>query len=232
MHFINDNRMYIGKREIKGWARSGRFIFKYFKVEYSLFNNRCAIGFDVNDEDLTFNICIPYLISLYFSTNLIRGKDRELEVYVYDWSIWWKLWASNMDWNYKVPKWRDSCFHILDFLFGKNKYNREIIEERDVLIPMPEGNYEAHIKLCKDTWKRPIGFTKTILRIDAQIPKGIPHAGKGENSWDCGDDATFGMCCQAKSIAEGIGEIVKNSIKTRIKYGGWNDYVWKWKRSK
>ena len=227
LHFVNDNQKHIGKKTVYGWPSSGRLYWGKFCFSYSLFASFCDVGFDISDEDLTMKIGIPYIVSLWLSTELIRGQGhKELSLKIHDWSIWWNLWTSSMEWSSQTPRWRNGCFHILDFLFGKNKYVREIIEERDVQIPMPEGNYDAHIKFCKDVWKRSRGFSKTILRIDADIPKGIPHAGKGENSWDCGDDATFGMCCTANSIVEGVGEIVKSCLKTRVRCGGWRDYKW------
>jgi hypothetical protein len=68
-------------------------------------------------------------------------------------------------------------------------------------VPMPEGNYFA-------TWteKRYVKrYTGRLGRlrdrvagprqhslVDLDIPGGIPHEGKGENSWDCGMDGLFG----------------------------------------
>ena len=95
-----------------------------------------------------------------------------------------------------------------------------------MLIPMPEKSYEATIQLCEDTWKRPRWFAKTITRIDAKIPEGIPHEGKGENEWDSGGDRTYGMCCPAKDIFDGVGKIVADCLRTRVRHGGWKDYKW------
>jgi hypothetical protein len=64
------------------------------------------------------------------------------------------------------------------------------------------------------------------MRVDLKIDKGIPHAGKGENSWDCGDDATYGMCCAVKNIAEGVGVLVGSVLHDRVKYGGYGDWLW------
>ena len=37
MYFINDNRRYVGKKTITGWAKSGRLIVGSFTFSYSLF---------------------------------------------------------------------------------------------------------------------------------------------------------------------------------------------------
>ena len=92
----------------------------------------------------------------------------------------------------------------------------------------PEGTYQAHAVLEELVWSRPRWFKERMTRVDFEIPNGIPHAGKGENSWDCGDDATFGMSTgECKSIPEGIGKLVGSCLQTRIRYGGWGDYEWK-----
>ena len=48
----------------------------------------------------------------------------------------------------------------------------------------------------------------------------IPVPGKGENSWDCGEDATFSLSCPSTTISEAIGEMVKSCMRTRERYAG------------
>jgi hypothetical protein len=57
------------------------------------------------------------------------------------------------------------------------------------------------------------------MQADVKIPGGIPHQGKGENAWDCGDDATFGLGCSARTVPEAIGEVVAVCLKDRRSYG-------------
>lgn len=186
-----------------------------FEVLLGRFAFRMALSGDC------ISLAIP-LFTIYISWN--DNSDKEISFYIYEWTIWWNLWTSTMEWSSKTPRWRHGCWCIPDTFLGRKKYLREIIEERTVQIPMPEGCYEANIKLCKDTWKRPLWFADSIMRIDADIPKGIPHSGKGENSWDCGEDGCFGMCCPANTIAEGVGEIVGSVLKDRVRYGGWQEW--------
>ena len=57
---------------------------------------------------------------------------------------------------------------------------------------MPEGKYPAHVKRERRTWKRPRWFTPLVRGYwDVDVESGIPVPGKGENSWDCDDDAIF-----------------------------------------
>ena len=192
------------------------------KVEKHFGTKFCQIGF-IAEEDYVLTICFPPF-SLYFIWDARKHLNKEIKLSIHDWSIWWNLWTDSMGWKSTTPKWRNGYFHILDFLLGKAEYSSKTVEERDVEIPMPEKNYPAHIKLNEDTWKRPRWVAKTIKRIDAKIPDGIPHEGKGENSWDCGEDCCLGMFAPANSIAQGVGIIVGSVLHDRVKYGGWKDW--------
>ena len=208
---------------------SGRIFFKHWHIEYHFWSTHCHIYFERGGygDNYVFSFAIPP-IAIWLCWGITYKENREISLKIHNGCLWWNFWTDSNEWNSKTPKWRRECFHIDDFFLGKPKYSREIIEERDVEIPMPEGCYKAHIKLCEDTWTR--RWTKKIIkRIDADIPNGIPHEGKGENSWDCGIDGCFGMCAPAKSIAEGVGIIVGSVLHDRIKYGGWND--WKWNKT-
>lgn len=119
-------------------------------------------------------------------------------------------------------------------MFGRAKYSEKVLQEGGVTIDMPEGIYQATFKRFISYWKRPrLPFTESIHRISMDIPVGIPHEGKGENSWDMGMDATFGVTMPVEE-GESIYEIAKrfamSCLKTRQKYGSLSspDYA-KWK---
>lgn len=123
---------------------------------------------------------------------------------------WW--WRMSMYW-YNLP--------------GRPVCKTEVLEERDVMIPMPEKSYPAQAKLMLYSWTRPFWFTKHLKRVQIDIPSGIPFPGKGENSWDCGDDAAYGMTTgECRSIAEGIGMLVGSVLNDRVRYGGWGNFNW------
>jgi hypothetical protein len=95
----------------------------------------------------------------------------------------------------------------------------------ECMIPMPEGTYRAtweketrtrrYVRWpgkVRNYWQRP----HTSVTLD--IPGGIPHWGKGENSWDCGMD---GLCgCGGSTLEEAIGRAVSSSLRDRERYGG------------
>ena len=157
------------------------------------------------------------------------SASRHISFSIHDWALWWDLWRDPMaGWSREVPKWRHGSFHPIDTVFGRTKCETTTLETRNVVVPMPEKSYPATAELVEYAWKRPRWFTtKRMKRVQIEIPGGIPHAGKGENSWDCGDDATFGITTGAcASIPEGIGILVGSCLRTRVKYGGWSDYTW------
>ena len=82
-------------------------------------------------------------------------------------------------------------------------------------------SYRAALKLEECEWKRP-RWPWPVRRRTASIdvPKGIPHQGKGENSYDCGEDATFGLGCEAWTVDEAISKMVASVLKSRAKYDG------------
>lgn len=192
----------------------------------------CSINFNNHgyENDRTFTLAIPYLF--YFSIGYPAKKyptwdgKREISLSFHSNSLWWQFWSDPDCWSSKDSKWRRGAFHLDDFFLGKSKFSEEFLEERNVLIPMPEKSYEATAKLTLDTWTRPRWFKKQIKRIHIEIPEGIPFEGKGENSWDCGKDATFGITCPAESIPEGVGTLVGSVLRSRVKNGGWSDWTW------
>lgn len=154
-------------------------------------------------------------------------NGRKIGISFHNGTFWFSLWEDPMEWSHDDPKWWKFNFTPMDFFFGRSKYSEESVQEGDAVIEMPEGPYKATYKKFISYWKRPrYLFSKQLLRISIDIPVGIPHPGKGENSWDCGMDATFGVTMSIKGN-ETIGEIcerlVIDNLKIRRKYGSVND---------
>lgn len=154
------------------------------------------------------------------------GDDREIEISFHNGAVWWRFWTDPMSWSSKTPKWRHGSLNFVDLLLGRTNCEHHPLEVRDVLIPMPEGSYPATAKLEEWTWRRPRWFAKTLKRVTIDVPKGVPVPGKGENSWDCDDDAIFGTTVQAASIAEGVGHLVGSALRSRVRHGGYSDWTW------
>ena len=193
---------------------------------------RVGISFE---EGVNFRIGV--FIQLFLSFNFkrlnswlykkgIEGKELEFNIGFLDGlSMSLNLMSDDsMSWGRGRWKW---YWNITDRIKGKVEVLKKIIEERDILVPMPEKSYNAHAVLADWTWKYQRWFPMTVRRCEINIPEGLPHAGKGENSWDCEDDATFSMTTgKVRNIPEAIGRLVGSTLHTRIKNGGWGDYKW------
>jgi hypothetical protein len=192
------------------------------------------------DEGLGFGFrfSVP-LLTLYFSIDSFRPvaalarwllrnagcEDREISWSVHDWAIWWSVWRDSSSWSSTVPYWRSGSFHIDDFVLGKAKYSSRVLSEQAVKIAMPEGSYDATVKIEERSWKRPRWFVRRIVGADVKIPAGIPFPGKGENSWDCGQDAVYGQSNQASTVEGAVAAVVESVLRSRRRYGGSVDWA-------
>jgi hypothetical protein len=118
-------------------------------------------------------------------------------------------------------------FYFLDWLFGRRKYSEENISE-PVSVPIeihPDTTllgrkYSAKVRLYRATWKRPRSSRiDTIGRADVELETPIPIPGKGENSHDQGDDATYSLTCTADTPEQAIGRLVSGIVSRRKEYG-------------
>lgn len=191
-----------------------------------------SIGFDVGgdgDNDFLIYFC-PCFFSIYLGVEGLKyglgwkwlpDYGRECSLRVHHWAVWINPWSREHEWRSEDPWWiRGLVIHLDDLIFGRDKYSEHDLETRAVLVPMPEGSYKATARLFESTWARPRWFARRLLRVELDIKGGIPHEGKGENSWDCGEDATFGTTCPAETIEEGIAKLVESVLESRHRRGG------------
>lgn len=153
----------------------------------------------------------------------------EIDVFALDLgsTIRWKVWLDGMQTTipgtYKrAPGWRDGHIDLVDLLLGRTIYESVTLKEGiEVGIPLPEKTYPATAKLEVATWKRPRWpFTTRRESVWLEIPPpGLPHSGKGENSWDCGDDGIYGIGSDSHSLPKAIGHAVARTLEAREKYG-------------
>lgn len=148
------------------------------------------------------------------------GDPHSIGIRIFSSAIWWSLWENEHQSSSRDPWWQRGNIHLDDFFLGKRRSERTKLEEKDVVIPLPEGSYPAHCTLEKMTFRRPRWFTETYYFAKIEVPQGIPHEGKGENSWDCGEDRTYGISCPAKTYEEAIGTLVESVLRDRRKYDG------------
>jgi hypothetical protein len=219
-HLRSGKRNRVVSTEVNWWARF------------------CHIGVEVGDEGWEFSLAFPPLaVWLQFDLGwwVPRRKHvfhwdnnrevwlpdhREFKLAIHNWTIWFTPWGKWGEWSRADPWWvRGVSWNIQDFALGRVQYTQETIgDPLDVSIPMPEGVYRAVFTPQRQTWKRPRWFSQVRESFDIQIPKGIPFAGKGENSWDCGDDGLFGMGAEG-SVQDAIARVRETVLERRRRYG-------------
>ena len=214
------------------------------RFEYAIPSRSCGVSLRFKDEDDVFvSSCFPP-VALYLGAEsrlLRRIADRvrallpsdmgttyggrEFSLRIFDWAIWWNLGIDDSGWTSTRPRWRDGNWHPI----GHNQRltEPEVIEEREVLVPMPERSYRGKATLTRSLWGfsgLPRLFAKNghTVAIDMLEGEQIPFPGKGENSWDCDEDAAFVHSGPAQTIEEGIGRLVGSVLRSRKRHGGAN----------
>lgn len=142
-------------------------------------------------------------------------------------TVRWQLWLDGMQGTKpgtydRAPAWRDFHLDLVDLVLGRPVFEERVIREGiDVVVPLPERSYPAKAKLTTATWKRPrwpFTTTRDSVWLDVGAP-GLPFAGKGENSWDLGDDGFYGIGSEGHSIPKAIGHAVTATLERRKQYG-------------
>lgn len=133
----------------------------------------------------------------------------------------WKLWVNGDDWP--LRSWRYRLLSVEEMAFGRPKTTDRVVATGETAVPMPEGAYTATWQRIEYTtrwrrWPRP----KVWHRWQIDIEGGIPFPGKGENSWDVGDDATYSYSASAltPSLEAAVADLVRSVMEDRRRYGG------------
>ena len=152
------------------------------------------------------------------------GVEREVSVRFHDASFWWRAWSDPDEWREGTPRWREGNLNLDRLLRGRDEVKRRELERSEVYVPMPEGPYKATATLEEVRVERPRWPTEVSYAVTLALPDdtGIPVPGKGENSWDCGEDAILQTTVCTRSVAEAVGELVGSVLARRERHGGKN----------
>lgn len=215
------HRVRFSSSERRAWLWVGpRLVLRWEWAPWSRF---CHAYISREHGEMKVGLAFPP-VALWFSVEhwptLGKGPEREIGVHIHDWAIWWRVWSPSQSWSNTTPRWRDGNWHPARTFLGKWVYEETVIEERPVRIPMPEGEYPATAVLSHAVRGHRLNpFKHKQREVKINVPRGIPFSGKGENSWDCGEDGLFGMSCPARSIEEAIGKTVSSVLETRKRRG-------------
>lgn len=184
-------------------------------------------GYGDGDDGIMFHAAIPKLFSVFISFSGIFGKlfrypnePRETGFFFHDGTLFIHPFSKVNSWHSKDKWWsKGFSFTLSEFLFGRWNYSEENDRGwQDIEITMPEGKYKGKLRLYTGKWKNRF-WSKRIQRAEIEMEEGIPYPGKGENSWDCGEDASYGITCPAVDEADAIAEMIKHVLSCRRKYG-------------
>ena len=136
-------------------------------------------------------------------------------------------WAASVIGSGPDKKWGWSwaCF-IDEKIFGRRNF-KPMNERRheNIAITFPEAEYHLNIILSDDTWtyaRWPRWPLRKIVRrahIEVVEKDGIILPGKGENSWDCGDDALHGLTAPSRNLNDAVAQVYESVARSRKQYG-------------
>ena len=185
------------------------------------------------DYPLTFIFCIPLLIRFYLDIStqwlrliierVTRHTDRDIGIRFFEWTLWVSLWENTKEWSRDDPEWWHFYIDIRKLLIGDHKNQEQVHRCYDVTVALPEGDYLVHAKdvTLTRSWPR-WPFKKRFHRVLYEVADGgdIPFPGKGENSWDMGDDGLSGgslLYTDGLDLADHIRDMI---LDYRRKRGG------------
>lgn len=221
--------------------------YNFYRLRYEAYffgeARNCHISLNLNSEDgcrgVMFAFAIPWIFSIYLTINLawlnkllpqknhptygLLPVEKSFELAWHHGSIWWDFYRTEGEWRSTDPWWMHGSIPVVDIICGKMQTGEADEHIEDVVIPMPEGNYEAKARVYIAKWWRP-RFTKTqqIRRVSFDYEVGIPVPGKGTASYNCDDTSMLGGNVAAETIEEAIGLEVGSILARRRRYGGRN----------
>jgi hypothetical protein len=151
-----------------------------------------------------------------------KWSGRSFGIRFFDSAVWWDLGSDDYGWTKGRPKWKDGSWRPLGF--NMRTTDPVVVETREVLVPMPERSYRGTATVTEAYWgyaKLPRFFHDKRRHVDINMHDGeqVGVPGKGENSWDCGDDAIFGMSTAERTPEDAVGKLVASALRTRRKHG-------------
>jgi len=204
-----------------------------FGIEAGIANYECAISISLRLVLFSIHVSINnaewerWLMEKTKREDETYGSGRIIGMQMFNYTLWIDLWRDPMEWRSEDPWWWHFNIDFREILFGKSKSHFNVINQGDSVIIMPEGAYPCTYKVKTYFHERPRWFIRTHTIIDVNIPLGIPIEGKGENSWDCGMDATYGMSMpfsKYDGICQSMDNIALDMLKRRQRRGSLTGY--------
>jgi hypothetical protein len=156
---------------------------------------------------------------------LLRGapqyEDREVRLAVHDGLVCWDLWVRPHCWSSGTPRWRQGSVNLADAVLGPARYEREVVGETRVVVPMPEGGYRGRVVHDVSRWTRPRWpWPKVVVGGTLEMDEPVPVPGKGENGYDLDEDAIHSLSFAGNMASDAVGRMVGSALRTRERREG------------
>lgn len=155
------------------------------------------------------------------------GEGREIGFSVHDWTFRWDFWMPIHSGRSDDPWYRRGhvgADQIADIFLGRERREDVVVREEARTLELPEGTYPVKVKLTELQFKRPRWpMPRVVPRTELDFnEKPVPIPGKGENSYDCDEDATYSSSCHGHDVDKALAEFKEHTLKTRERRGGKN----------
>lgn len=195
---------------------------------------------------VTVYLSLPLPKKWYLSRKCIATWDdnreftltdsRRYGFYFHDWAFVWSFHQKVGESSSQDPWWMRQYIHIDDLFLGRTEYmTRDIYDAEKISFKIGDKEFVMDsIRWFDATWFRrhiPICWLEQKqVRVEMKISKPPMRAGKGENSWDCGDDGVFGVTQNWKHarptwdnkvemIRLAISDYAQRALKDAKRYG-------------
>lgn len=177
-----------------------------------------------------------------------RGDERIDPKTIYGRYLRWRGWLpeAGFEWSLLRYDWRDQLLgahgqlkvepvrDLRGIQTGPIKPHWTVVDEERVMtlegprvphvrsvVAMPEGNYPCLVAFERVTWgrRRWPWSRKTRTHADVEMLIPVPEPGKGENSWDIDDDATYALSGAFRTVADATAAVASSAMRRRESYG-------------
>lgn len=205
-----------------------------------------------NEGDVSVHLSLPFLDlwlvwdghGEWLTQRLALGAEVETGVRCYHIDgrlvVRYDLWVDDSASSFGRPRsagWRSGYLQpgqrLANVLLGKVVHSETEHARVGAVIPMPEGGYPATVALSRAQWKRPRWFALVRYRTSTEVLdplRCVPVPGKGENSYDCGDDGIYSSSRSsvgpdAEWVAAAVADLAGSAMQSRERYGSGQAWV-------
>jgi hypothetical protein len=224
------------------WHAADRRCVKLEWHWFTLHNRSLGAGIQAggggSDGDVQLSMSIPWLCNLYLTMEGFLPQREPVE-----WELRYLLPGEFGEWGTIAVDWANRenfygervgglhrWFDVADLVMGREEYAAVEVARHDLSVNLPdEPTYRVDAKVESATWTRTRRWfrwkKRSRLSIDLSFDPPIPVPGKGENSWDCDEDAFYSIHrpvddASQEAAVRACDEAVAGIRKTRRQRGG------------